>query len=180
MSTVYYKMRLRCHSRTLLWPQPLVSLPTMPHNSGYSDISEPCHKEHCSSRRGYCPSRSCRAALASRLGRRQVEINTWKNKLNPALDNIHFIKKDIRRCCDRSAWHGREITRAYSRFAAVMNCSVPHPRCRCRTCSIAYADQKIKLLRTQYSEAERWLDALKKHRWQYDLGSLSIVANAGR
>ena len=180
MLTTVYKTRLRRSSRSTPWPQPLASHPTMPRRSDYSDYSSPCGSYHCSSRRDTCASHRCRSALASRLDRRNVEVNTWKNKLYPRLDNIDLIKKDIRRCCDRSAWHGREITRAYSRFAAAMNCAVPQPRCRCRACSIVYADQKIKLLKTQYAEAERWLEALKRHRWQYDLASMSVVANVGR
>lgn len=182
MTAICYKMRLRCPSRSVRWQQPpaFISFATMP-SASYSDIPSPCGRNHCPSQRTYCcTNRSCRAALASRLDRRELTITTWRNVRNPVLDNIDLIRKDIRHNCDRSAWKGKEMTRASSRFATIMNCTLASPRCRCRACSIERADRKIKLLSAQYSEAKRWLETLKKYRWQYDLDNISNIASVGR
>lgn len=181
MTAIYYKMRLRSPSRSVRWQQPTAFKPfaTMP-SASYSDIPSPCRRNHCPSQRVYCNQRSCRAALASRLDRREVTITTWRNTRNPVLDNIDLIRDDIRRYCDRSAWKGKEMTRASTRFATIMNCTLASPRCRCKTCAIERADRKIKLLAAQYSEAKRWLETLKKYRWQYDLDNISNIASVGR
>ncbi|GAB7333147.1 hypothetical protein MBLNU13_g04810t1 [Cladosporium sp. NU13] len=118
----------------------------------------------------------CRNALASRLDRRELTITTKKNVLYPILDNIDLIKKDIRHRCDRSAWKGREITHAYARFASAMNQRVAPASCRCKMCAIERADRKIALLSAQHHEAKRWLDALRKYRWKYDLDASSASA----
>lgn len=181
MATVCYKMRYRCSSRTLRWPNyHLETFPTMPRSTQFSDISSPCRRNHCTSRSKYCSQRSCRNALASRLDRRDLTITTKKNVLYPVLDNIEMIKKDIRHKCDRTAWKGREITSAYARFASAMNQTVPPSSCQCKTCLIERADRKIALLSTQHYEAKRWLDALRKYRWKYDLDASSVTASVGR
>ena len=182
MATVYYKIRYRCPSQTPRWPHhtPTTS-PTMARGSAhFSDIPKPCRREHCTSRRRYCSQRSCRNALALRLDRRELTITTKKNVLHPVLANIALIKKDIRHKCDLSAWRGREITRARSRFESAMDRTVAPARCRCKTCSIQRADRKIALLSEQYNEARRWLDALRKYRWKHDLAASSVAANVRR
>jgi hypothetical protein len=182
-TTVHYKMRFRCSSRVLRWPpnhQTPAILPTMPQSVQFLDIASPCKRNHCTSRSKYCTHRSCQTALASRLDRRELTITTKKNVLNPILDNIDLIKKDIRHRCDRTAWKGTEITQAYARFAAAMDSIVAPSRCRCKTCSIERADRKIALLSKQYSEAKRWLEALKKYRRIHDLDASSNAASVGR
>lgn len=182
MTTTNYKMRYRCSSQTLRWPDcSRTTFPSMARGSAhFSDIPKPCRGDHCPSRSKCCSRRSCRNALASRLDRRELTITTKKNVLYPVLDNIDLIKKDIRHRCDRSAWKGREITHAYARFAAAMNQRIPPASCRCKTCAIERADRKIALLSWQHHEAKRWLDALKKYRWKYDLDALSSSATVSR
>jgi hypothetical protein len=187
MATVYYKMRYRPTAQTLRWPNHShttfpTTFPTMARGSAhFSDIPRPCKGNHCPSRGPNCCSRrSCRNALAARLDRRELTITTKKNVLYPVLDNIDLIKKDIRHRCDRSAWKGKEITHAYARFASVMNASVALASCRCKTCAIERADRKIALLSAQHHEAKRWLDALRKYRWKYDLDASSTSATVSR
>ena len=186
MATVYYKMRYRRSSQTLLrWPNhshaTFPTIPTMARGSThFSDIPKPCRGNHCPSRPNCCSRRSCRNALASRLDRRELTITTKKNVLYPVLDNIDLIKKDIRHRCDRSAWKGMEISQAYARFASAMNQTVAPASCRCKTCAIERADRKIDLLKAQHQEAKRWLDALRKYRWKHDLDASSVSANVGR
>jgi hypothetical protein len=182
MTTVYYKMRVGCSPRTTQWPHHTpATFPTMARGgSHFSDISKPCRRDHCTSRPKCCSSRSCRNALASRLGRRELTVITKKNVLYPVLDNIDLIKEDIRHRCDRSAWKGREITQAYSRFDSAMRQSVAPARCGCKTCAIERADRKIALLSAQHREAKRWLDALRRYRRKHDLDASSVAANVGR
>jgi hypothetical protein len=182
MTTVYYKMRVRCSSQTLQWPHHTPArFPTMARGSThFSDIPKPCRRDHCTSRPKCCSQRNCRSALASRLDRRELKITTKKNILYPVLDNIELIKQDIRYQCDHPAWKGREITQAYSRFASAMDQRIPPARCGCKTCAIERADRKIALLSAQYHEAKRWLDALRKYRWKHDLAASSVTANVGR
>lgn len=181
-TTTNYKMRFRNASQTLRWPNySRTTFPTMARGSAhFSDIAKPCRDNHCLSRSKCCSRRSCRNALASRLDRRELTITTKKNILYPVLDNIDLIKKDIRHRCDRSAWKGREITHAYDRFASTMNQRIAPASCRCKTCAIERADRKIALLTAQYREAKRWLDALRKYRWKYDLDASSRSATVSR
>ena len=183
MATVYYKMRYRSSAQTLRWPPNYsdTRFPTMARGSThFSDIAKACKGNHCPSRPNCCSRRSCRNALASRLDRRELTITTKKNVLYPVLDNIDLIKRDTRHRCDRSAWKGKEITHAYARFASVMNASVAPASCRCKTCAIERADRKIALLSAQHHEAKRWLDALRKYRWKYDLDASSTSATVSR
>jgi hypothetical protein len=182
-TTIYYKMRSRCSFRALRWSpnnQSPVILPSMPQSVQFSDIASPCRRNHCTSRSHYCTHRSCQLALSSRLDRRELTITTKKNVLNPVLDNIDLIKKDIRHRCDRTAWKGVEITQAYARFAAAMDSTIAPSRCRCKTCSIERADRKIALLSKQYLEAKRWLEALRIYRRKHDLDASSASASVGR
>jgi hypothetical protein len=161
---------------------PLAIFPKMPSSAKFSDIPSTCRRNHCPSCPKPCTARSCNAALSARLARRDLTITTKTNVLNPILDNIEFIKKDIRHKCDRSAWKGREITRAHERFAAAMGSgvSVQRGECRCKVCAIERRDAKIARLVMQYVEAKRWLDVLKKFRWRWDLDASSVAAGVGR
>jgi hypothetical protein len=42
-------------------------------------------------------------------------------------------------------------------------------KCGCRSCAIGVANRRIELLGVQYAEARRYLDALKRFRWEWDL-----------
>lgn len=180
MATTSYKIRLRYSAHSQKWPSHPLTRLTMPHSSQFSDIPSTCRRNHCTSRPSPCVQRSCRAALASRLDRRELTITTKKNVLNPVLSNIYLIIQDIRNKCDRSALRSKEITQAYSRYSDCMNRAAPRSRCSCQTCAIERADRKIELLAMQYLEAKRWLDALKKYRWKHDLDASSTTGSVGR
>jgi hypothetical protein len=141
------------------------------HSSQFSDISTPCaRKSPCPLRPPTCTRRHCQSALASRLERRHLTLTTKTNSLNPVITNIRLLTQDIRANCDRRAWHGREINGAYARYAEVMRrVVVVKTKCGCRSCAIGVADRRIELLALQYVEARRYLDALKRFRWEWDL-----------
>jgi hypothetical protein len=42
-------------------------------------------------------------------------------------------------------------------------------RCGCVSCKIVLADRRVELLGVQYGEARRYLEALKRFRWEWDL-----------
>jgi hypothetical protein len=42
-------------------------------------------------------------------------------------------------------------------------------RCGCVSCKIGLADRRIELLGVQYGEARRYLEALKRFRWEWNL-----------
>lgn len=45
----------------------------------------------------------------------------------------------------------------------------PRSKCGCVSCAIERADRGVELLGLQHAEARRYLDALKKFRWRWDL-----------
>jgi hypothetical protein len=45
-------------------------------------------------------------------------------------------------------------------------------KCGCTSCAIERADRGVELLSLQHAEARRYLDALKRFRWQWDLEGL--------
>ena len=140
------------------------------HSSQFSDISTPCaRKSHCPLRPPTCTRRHCLSALTSRLERRNLTLTTKTNSLNPVITNIRLLTQDIRAKCDRRAWHGREINGAYARYAEVMRRVVKTGRCGCVSCKIGLADRRIELLGVQYGEARRYLEALKRFRWEWNL-----------
>lgn len=154
--------------------------PNMARSAQNVDATPACRRTHCRSRLRYCIRPSCVQAIASRLERRHVGINTHRNILNPVLDNIEFITEDIRHKCNCTAWKGKTMTRARSRYNSAMDRTIAPSPCSCKTCLIDRADRKIQLLSSQHTEARRYLDVLKQYRREHDLDAPSAAGSAGR